>query len=227
MIQVVVVDVARHIVAVEHRGVETLDLRVAVAHGLDEIVQILIDQAVGADGFGHLLVGAAVRDQFLARRHVDAVDIGIADRGRRRGEIDLAGTGVPRHLDDLLRGGAAHDGVIDEQDVLAPKFQIDGVELLAHGLPALLLSRHDEGAPDVAVLDEALSVLEVEVHGQLERGRSRGVGNGNDHVDVVVRPDAADLLGQLLAHTQAGLVDGDIVDDGIGPRQIDVLEYAG
>src|SRR5437868_6214881 len=30
-----------------------------------------------------------------------------ARRGRRH--VDLAGTGIPRHLHDLFRGGAAHD----------------------------------------------------------------------------------------------------------------------
>src|SRR5690606_38067241 len=43
----------------------------------------------------------------------------------------------------------------------------------------------------------------------------------------VVGPLAQDLVGQLLPHPQPRLVDGHAVDDGVRPRQIDVLEDAG
>ena len=61
----------------------------------------------------------------------------------------------------------------------------------------------------------------------LHGGGTAGVGNRNDHIDVVVRPFAFDFLGQPLAHPQARLVDRNIVDDRIGPREIDKLEDAG
>ncbi|MCY1389796.1 hypothetical protein D9M71_46000 [compost metagenome] len=38
---------------------------------------------------------------------------------------------------------------------------------------------------------------------------------------------ALDLLGQLLAHAQTRLVDGDAIHDGVRARQVDVLEDAG
>ncbi len=44
---------------------------------------------------------------------------------------------------------------------------------------------------------------------------------------VIIAELPDDLVGQPLAHAQPGLVDGDVVDDRIGARQIDELEYAG
>jgi hypothetical protein len=60
------------------------------------------------------------------------------------------------------------------------------VELLAHGLLALLLPGHDEGAADVAVLDESLAVLDAQALGQGQRRGAAAVRDGDDHVDVVV-----------------------------------------
>jgi hypothetical protein len=92
---------------------------------------------------------------------------------------------------------------------------------LAHALP-----RHDEGAADVAVLDEAFAVLHAQLQCQLHRRRPARIGDRDHHVDVQVAVLAPDLLGQALAHAQARLVDGDAVDHRVGARQVHVLEDA-
>src|SRR5690606_40256888 len=51
---------------------------------------------------------------------------------------------------------------IYDEDVLALELGAHRVELLLHRLLALLLARHDEGPADVAVLVEALAVLDAE-----------------------------------------------------------------
>jgi hypothetical protein len=84
-------------------------------------------------------MAAAAGHQLARRRHVDAVDVRKAHRGRGRGEVHPAGTGFARQLDDLRRGRAAHDGVIDQQHVLAAELQTDGIQLAAYRLLALLL----------------------------------------------------------------------------------------
>src|SRR5690606_25107161 len=89
--EVVVADGARHVLAGEARGVELADLRVAGAARLHEVVQVLVDQPVRADGPGHLLLRAAEGDELVLRGDVDAVHVGIAHRRRRGGEVDLAG----------------------------------------------------------------------------------------------------------------------------------------
>ncbi len=101
---------------------------------------------------------------------------------------------------------------------------IDGVELAAHRLLALLLPRHDEGTADVAVLVETFPVLDAQQLRHLQRAGAAGVGHRNDHVDVVVGMDAAQLLGQPLTHAHARPIHRYVVDDRIGPREIHVLE---
>ncbi|MCY1349373.1 hypothetical protein D9M69_355590 [compost metagenome] len=63
--------------------------------------------------------------------------------------------------------------------------------------------------------------------GQFQGRGAAGVRDRDDHVDVVIGALALDLLGQLLAHAQARLVDRDAVHDGVRARQVDVLENAG
>jgi hypothetical protein len=87
--------------------------------------------------------------------------------------------------------------------------------------------RHDEGAADVAVLDEALAVLHAEHVGDLQRGVARGVGDRDHRVDVVVRAQAQDLLAQLHAHAHARLVHRDVVHHRVRAREVHVLEDAG
>src|ERR1700754_2704821 len=79
-----------------------------------------------------------------------------------------------RHLHDFVRRGAAHDRIVDDQHVLALELDAHGVQLLAHRLLAHRLARHDEGAADVTVLEEAFAVLDAELGGHLHRGGGGG-----------------------------------------------------
>ena len=67
-----------------------------------------------------------------------------------------------------MRGGSSHDRVIDQQHILAPKLDAHRIELLTNRPTADGLARHDEGAPDITILDEALAIIEVEAIGQLQ-----------------------------------------------------------
>src|SRR5471032_2707441 len=227
LVQVVFVHITGHVLAIEYRAVEIVDLDLlAAADRLDQVIEVLIDQPVSADQVGNILRGAVVRDEFMCTRHVDAVDVRVPHSWRRRAEIDVFGASFTGHLDDLLAGGAAHDGVIHQHHVLATELEFDGVELLAHGLLARSLPRHDESTTDVTVLDEAFAELDAQVVGQFQGSGTAGVRNRDDHVDVVVRALAQDLVGQLLAHAQTRLVDRDAVDDRVRTRQVDVFENA-
>jgi hypothetical protein len=62
--------------------------------------------------------------------------------------------------------------------------------------------------------------------GQLQGRGAAGVRDRNDHVDVVLRAFAQDLVGQLLTHAQTCLVHRDAIDDGIRARQVNVFEDA-
>jgi hypothetical protein len=226
-VQVLGRNVAGDVDAIEAGGFHAGQRRIHVHDRLLQRLDVLVDQAVGRDLAADFLDGAAVGDQLVAGRHVDAVHVRVQHRRRSRSEEHLAGAGFARHLHDLAAGGAAHDRVVDQQHVLVLEFGGDGVELLAHRLPAHALPRHDEGAADVAVLDEAFAVLDAQLQRQLDRGRARGIRNRHHDVDFFDRDLQADLVGQVFTHAQAGRVDRGAVDHGVRPRQVHVFEGAG
>lgn len=69
------IDIAGNVLPREHRAVELRDLGIELSDGLDEIGKLLEDDEVGADGFRYAFGRTAVRDEFGARGHVDAVDV--------------------------------------------------------------------------------------------------------------------------------------------------------
>ncbi len=73
----------------EARGVELLDARILVPAGGDEVIEVLVDEPVGADERADLLDAAAGCHQLARRRHVDAVDVREAHRRCCRGEVHL------------------------------------------------------------------------------------------------------------------------------------------
>jgi len=217
---------AGDVLAGEARGVELTQARIPALHRVDDPVERLEEESVGVDGPGDILLAAVERDELGHRRHVDAVDVLISHRGSRRGEVDPPGASIARLPDNLPGGGAAHDGVVHQQHVLALELEPDRVELAPHRARALRLPGHDEGALDVAVLDEALPILHPEVVGKREARGSAGLGDGDHDIDVVVGPFTENFLRERLSHPQARLVDRHVVDDGVRAREIDVLEDA-
>ena len=191
-----------------------------------QALQVLIDQAIGTDQFLYFHNAATVGNQFGCCGHVDSVDVGIANRWRCRCEIHFSGTRFPRQFDDLLRCRSAHDRVIDQQYILAAKLEVYRVQLVANRLRALCLPRHDKRAADVAILDKAFAILDAKVVGHLQRGRAARVRNRNNHIDVVVREVTHNFAGQLFTHAQSCLIDRQIIENGIGTREINVFEYA-
>src|SRR5258708_39849733 len=77
------------------------------------------------------------------------------DRWRGEAEVHFTSAGIAHHAHDLLRGGAAHQRVVDQDDALA--FDRGAVRrmLHAHAGFADRLRRLDEGAADIVVADDA------------------------------------------------------------------------
>ena len=127
-----------------------------LARAADRLVDALerqVGQRVGAQLGGDLGLRAAVGDHLLARRHVDPVVAGVADRRRGDAHVHLARARVAQHLHDLARGVAAHDRVVDDDEALARDDLGQRVELQPQAVLAQLLAGLDERARDVAVLD--------------------------------------------------------------------------
>src|SRR5690554_1475599 len=117
--QIVSIDVASHIIPVKDRTVELIESRVDLAACCLQVFQILIENTISTDQLTDLSLAAAMGDQLVGRRHIDTIDIRVANRRSRRGEVYLVGAGITRHLDNLLAGGATYNGVVYQQDILA------------------------------------------------------------------------------------------------------------
>ena len=145
--------------------------RLVEADGAVDAVDRQEGEAVGAEELRACPRGPCWRPAGRSCRRVDAVVVGVRDRRRGDAHVHLAGARLVHQLHDLLRGGAAHDAVVDEHDALAADDAGIGrmLELDAERADALL--RLDEGAADVVVADDA--ELEGDV-GFLRKADGRG-----------------------------------------------------
>ena len=92
---------------------------------------------------------------------------------------------------------------------------------------ALGLARHDERTSYIAILDKTFAVLDAQMVSHLQcRGTAR-IRDRDHDIDVMIWKVADDLAGELFAHTQTCLVDRQIVENRIRPREVDILENAG
>lgn len=73
---------------------------------------------------------------------------------------------------------------VDDQDILPGELEGHGIELSADGFAAGFLAGHDEGTPNISVLDEAFAVGQAKSLGHLQRAHARGFGDGHDHIDI-------------------------------------------
>ena len=133
--------------------------------------------------------------------------------------MNLLGAGVAQHLDELHHGGAAHDGVVDDDQALALDVVAQRVELHAHAHGTQLLRGLDKRTAHIAILDEALAKGNAALVRITLRGRQAGVGHANDQVGL----DGL-LVCQLTTHVVAAGVDALAVHDGVGTGKVDLLK---
>ena len=135
--------------------------------------------------------------------------------------MNLLGAGVAQHLDELHHGGAAHDGVVDDDQALALDVVTQRVEFHTHAHGAQLLRGLDKRTAHVAVLDKALAKGNTALVRIPLRGRQTGVG----HADNQVGLDGL-LMCQLTTHVITAGVDALAVHDGVGASEVDLLKDA-
>ena len=102
------------------------------ADGAVETIHGEEGERIDADDFGHFLNGVVGSHELRFLRRIDAVEAGVGRRRAGDAHMDFAGAGFAHHGDDLLAGSAANDGIIDEDNALAPEdgaigimFQLD------------------------------------------------------------------------------------------------------
>ena len=162
-----------------------------------------------------------MRQQLFLLRRIDTIEAGIG--GRRAGDahMHLGRPGIAHHLDDLLRGGAAHDGIIHQHHALALDLHAVGVVLALHVIVADLVGRLDEGTPDIMVADDPQLEGQARFRGIADGGRHAGIRHRHDDIGINMA-----LARQLHADILARLIDRLAFDIAVGPREIDVLEHA-
>ena len=164
---------------------------------------------------------ALVGEELVRIGKIDAVMAGVLVRRAGDAHVDFLGAGLAQIDHAGAGGGAADDGIIDDDDALAGDGFLDEVELHAHVEVADELRGLEEGAPDVMVADESVLVGDAELLGEAERGVVAGVRHRHDEI----RLDRVQA-GELAAHGGAHPGDVDVADDAVRPGEIDVLEDA-
>src|SRR5215213_2110493 len=191
------------------------------AAGFEHPLHREVAERVGLDEAAHLLDRHARRDELLLVRRVHAVVAGAHRRRATDADVHRARPRLAHEPHDLLRGRAAHDGVVNQDDAATLYEVAHGVELEADaegadGLPGL-----DEGAADVVVAHQPEAEVDAALGGVADGGGHARVGDGDDEVAV-----GRLLDGEALAHLVARLVDRAAVDHRVGAREVDVLEDA-
>src|SRR6266851_5926287 len=133
--------------------------------------------------------------------------------------MDGAGSGAPDHLDDLDRGRAPHDRIVDEDDALTVEIGPARIMLQSDAEVADLICRLDEGPSDIMVADDPQLERQSRFLGIPERRRDARIGNGDDDVRV----DMA-LAREFHADAFARLIHAGPFDDAVGASKVDMLE---
>ncbi len=219
-------DVVGGVDPVEASIAEILDFWIALSgcgiHGFAIQVTELLDAKDSCD----LSLVAAVSDELALARHVNAVGALGDERWTRNGKVDVAGSGFLRHLDNPLARVAADDGIVHKKDIFPFKLETDRIQFAPNARRTALLIGHDEGAADVAILDEAIAIGDIQLCGHRESCVTGGVGNGDDNVGPW--PALSDpLTCERMAESTTSFVNVHLVEHGVGARKVDELKDAG
>ena len=133
--------------------------------------------------------------------------------------MHLLGTGVPQHSHDLPGRIAADDRIVHDHEPLAFDYVRQRVELHSQATVAELLTRLDEGAGDVSVLDQAVVLRDARCAREPLCGCVAGIGDG-DHEICFDRG----LLRQDLSHPASNRLKRATFQLRVRAREVDVLE---
>ena len=205
-------------------GVAAGKARIAIAalgHNLQQALDRKEGQRISADVLADLVDRLVGADKLRLHVGIDAIEARPDDLGRVDADVNLLGASVAQHLDELHHGGAAHDGVIDNNEALAGDVVLERIELHAHAHGTQLLRGLDKRAANVAVLDKALTVGNTALVRKALSGRHTRVGHADDHVGIGRR-----LARKHAAHVVTARIDRLAVHDGIGTSEVHLLKHA-
>src|SRR5271167_543669 len=196
-------------------------LAFGVIHGLAQRGKRNVAERIRAEKLANLLGSIRGGDELFACGRVHAV---VARRNRgwtADAHVDFAGAGFADHAHDFAAGGAANDGIVDENDTLAFDEAADRIEFQLHAKIADSLRGLDKRATDVMITDQAHAERDLRFERVTDGGGNAGIRNGDDDICVngmFAREQAAESF--------AALVDGAAENNAVRAREIDMLEYA-
>src|SRR6266566_1282615 len=155
-------------------------------------------------------------------RRVDAVIAGTGDRRRGNAEVDLLGTRLANHRDQLPTRRAADERIVDDDNLLSLQYLAHRIELDLHLRVPRGLGRVDELPADIVVADQCVLELEARLLRKAQRHCIRGVGHREDAVGTRRGVLARQLAPQGPAHA----IDRPAEDRAVGPREVHQLEDA-
>src|ERR1700730_12888274 len=100
--------------------------------------------------------------------------------------MDSARSGSPDHLDDLDRGRAPYNRIVDKDDALTVEIGPARIVLQPHPEMADLIGRLDESPSDIMIADDPQVERQPRFLGMPERRRDTRIGNGGEDVRVDV-----------------------------------------
>src|SRR5919197_5928607 len=213
MLAVVCVNRRDGIVAGKARVAEPRGQSIAprFSHGAVQSIDRYKRKAVDADQLGHSLDIEASRQQLLALRRGDPIEARVRSRRARYSHMDGARSRPSDHLDDLDRGRASNNRIVDENHAPAAETGSARIVLQSHPEMPDLIGRLNKGAADVMVsynpeFERQTGFLRI-----ADRRRDARVRNGNDNVRV----DMA-LAGEFDADPLACFVDACPFDYAVG-----------
>src|SRR5687768_1136031 len=173
-----------NVTPIETRGFILCNRWVDAAHIFNQGIKLLVHQVIGANFPAYFLVISSGGNEFVARGHINAINVGKPHGGCSRSKKHLVRAGFLCHLDNFAAGGAAHNRVIDQQYIFSAKLHAHGIELLADRFTTQLLARHDKGSSDVAVFYETFTKTYAQAVGKLQGTGTAGIRNRNDYIDI-------------------------------------------
>src|SRR6185312_526850 len=193
----------------------------AFATSLLQTVKRKIAQGIRSDVFADLFDGFIRGDELVLGWSIHAVKT-WGDGGRTGNpHVDFFGSGVADHADDLAAGGAAHDGIVNQNHAFAFEQRAHRIQLEFDAKITDRLARFNERAAHVVIADEAKAKRNAAFGRKAHGGGNAGVGYRDNDVGV-----HGSFKGQLAAQFFTTLLHEAAEDDAVWAGKINVFEDA-
>src|SRR4029077_12651435 len=157
---------------------------VAIGAGFLHSVEREISQRIGANEFANLLHRLVGRYQLFLGRRVHSIEAGRNRGWARYAHVHFFCPRIADHAHDLAAGGAAHDGVVNQNYAFAFEQGTHRVQLQLHTEVAHALPRLDESTTHVVIANESEAKRNAALGGIPDGGRHTGVRHGDYEVGL-------------------------------------------